>query len=229
MKRAAREPLPLRHPAMVLALLGAAAIVVISSSFVLFDTDLWQHLAAGRALWRLGNIPRVNLWTWPQFGEPAFFSSWSFRALIWPLWSWGGIAALFAWRWITTLAVFAVLLATARTMGARGLTAVLVMVLAALDYRLRTSVRPESLAALWFAIELWLLERQRHGARRVEAWGIVALAWIWANTHISYYLGPLLLAIYWGDALLAARAGGNTAAGSRARALLLLEVGAAVA
>jgi hypothetical protein len=213
---------------MVLALLGAAAIVVISSSFVLFDTDLWQHLAAGRAFWSLGHVPRVNLWTWPQFGEPAFLSSWGFRALIWPLWSWGGIRALFAWRWVTTVALFAVLLATARTMGARRLSAVLVMILAALDYRLRTSVRPESLAALLFALELWLLERQRHGARRVEAWAILALAWIWANTHISYYLGLLLLAIYALDAALAARAGGKAAATSGARALLLLQIGAAV-
>jgi Flp pilus assembly protein TadD len=212
---------------MVLALLGAAAIVVASSSFVLFDTDLWQHLAAGRAVWRLGNVPHANQWTWPQFGEPAFLSSWAFRWMLWPVWSWGGVAALFAWRWVATLALFAVLFATARTMGARRLSAVLVMILAALDYRLRTSVRPENLAALLFAVELWLLERQRRGAPRREAWWIVGIAWAWANTHISYYLGPLLLGIYALAALAATRAGGATVASGRARAMLLLQVGAA--
>src|SRR5215468_3301456 len=90
-RRSAPPPreVSLRHPAMIAALLGAAAIVVVSSSFVLFDTDLWQHLAAGREIWRFGRLPHVNLWTWPQYGEPAFLSSWAFRALIWPLWSWG--------------------------------------------------------------------------------------------------------------------------------------------
>ena len=221
----ASRGLALRHPAMIAALLGAAAIVVVSSSFVLFDTDLWQHLAGGREIWRLGHPPHVNLWTWPQYGEPAFLSSWAFRALIWPLWSWGGIPALFAWRWITTLALFAVLLAVARTLGARGLSAVLVLILAALDYRLRTSIRPESVAALLFALELWLLERQRRGAAPREAWWIVALGWTWANMHISYDLGLLLLGIYALDALVAT---GAPAAPRRARLALLLQVGAAV-
>jgi Flp pilus assembly protein TadD len=212
---------------MALALLGAAVIVVISSSFVLFDTDLWQHLAMGRAIWSLGRIPHTNLWTWPQYGEPYFLSSWGFRWLIWPLWSKGGVGALFAWRWIATLALFGVLLGSARAMGARRLSAILVMILAALDYRLRTSVRPETLAALLFAVELWLLERHRRSAARREVWWIVALAWTWANVHISYYLGLVLISLYGLDALRASGAAGSEAGASRTRAFTLLRIGAA--
>ena len=164
---------------------------MVLASYLLYDTDLWQHLVMGKAIWAARGFPRTNLWTWPQYGEPYYVSSWGFRALAWPLWAWGGIPALYAWRWLTTLTVFGLLLATARALGARGLSAILVMVWFALDYRLRTDVRPETLAAVLLALDLWLLERHRLGAggeaaARRQTWWFVATAWAWANVHISY-------------------------------------------
>lgn len=216
---------PLRHPAMVAALLALAASLVLFSGYRLYETDLWQHLVMGRAIWERG-LPRVNLWTWPQYGEPYFLSSWGFRALVWPLWAWGGVPALFAWRWVTTLGVFALLLATARTMGARGFLALLVLAAAAMSYRLRTDVRPETLASLLLAAELWLLERHRlappedTGAARHTGW-IPALTCLWANAHISVYLAFVLLGFYGLDALWQGRSSGEAGARARARATRL--------
>src|SRR5262249_43207013 len=176
---AAAEPVPLRSPWMIFALVALGVAIVISASYVLYDTDLWQHLAMGRAIWRAPSSLYVNLWTWPDYGKHYFVSSWGFRALLWPLWSAGGVAALFAWRWLSTLAVFALLFATARTMGARGFAVVVVMMACAVGYRLRTDIRPETLASVLFAVELFLLERQRvrRGAGQPPdrtLWGIAA-------------------------------------------------------
>ncbi len=225
-------PLSLASPGAVLALSVAAACLVVSASYRLYDTDLWQHLAMGRAMWATHGIPRTNLWTWPQYGEPYYISSWGFRALVWPLWSGGGIGALYAWRWLTTLAVFGLLLATARAMGAGGLGAILVMVWCSLDYRLRTDVRPETLAAVLLALELWLLERHRLGsggeaASRRRVWWLVAVAWAWANLHISYYLGFVLLGFYLADAQVAGLGRGAHRDPARARARQLWRVAAA--
>jgi hypothetical protein len=200
---------------MIFALAALALAIVISASYVLYDTDLWQHLAMGRAIWQVPGALHVNLWTWPDYGGSYFVSSWGFRALLWPLWSAGGVAALFAWRWLTTLAVFALLLATARTMGATGFSAILVMIWAAVGYRLRTDIRPETLAAVLFALDLWLLER--HRARLAAGlepgrgvWWIAAIGCAWANVHISYYLGFVLLAMYLADAYFKRRSGIRT-------------------
>jgi hypothetical protein len=107
---------------------------------------------------------------------------------------------MFAWRWATTLAVFGLAYATARLLGARGLSAVLVMVAASLLYRIRTDVRPETLAAVLLALVLWILERDRAAARPTRAaWCIPLLAGLWANVHISWYLGLLLLGLHLGD------------------------------
>ena len=221
----AAPPVSLRSRWAILALLAAAAVTVVSTSYVLYDTDLWQHLAMGRAIWTQPGALHVNLWTWPDYGKPYFVSSWGFRALLWPLWSAGGIAALYGWRWLTTLAIFALALATSRRMGAQGFSAILVMIWAAIGYRLRADVRPETLAAVLFAVDLWLLERHRArlasgGAPSRETWWIAALACVWPNVHISYYLGFVLLAFYLADAHLRAR-------GSGARQLWLVTLAAA--
>src|SRR5512135_3160820 len=88
--------LPLSHPATLAVALVAAAALVLSVSFALFDSDLWQHLAVGRAIWALREVPRTQVWTWPTYGAPGVTPSWGFRALLWPFWSLGGVHGLFA-------------------------------------------------------------------------------------------------------------------------------------
>lgn len=219
-------------PPAILAALVAAACVIVSASYRLYDTDLWQHLAIGKAIWATHGIPRSNLWTWPHYGEPYYLSSWGFRALSWPLWSWGGLAGLYAWRWLTTLAVFGILLATARALGARGLSVFLVIVWGSLGYRLRTDVRPETLASVLLALQLWRLERRRlsgtESARR-GLWWIVPIAWVWANVHISYTLGFLLLGFHLAEAHICAARRGPSRDDAKARARELWRVAAAAA
>src|SRR6185369_17113232 len=169
MKRPGREPLPapnsppLGHPAMLLAALAAAASIVISASFALFDPDLFQHLLVGKVIWQTHAVPTHHLWTWPSYGQPEVLPSWLFRALVWPFWSVGGVVGLFVWRWLTALAAFGLVWLVARRLGARGLTPLVVIAVCALVYRQRSMVRPETLVAVLLALELWILETRRQG------------------------------------------------------------------
>ena len=216
---------------MLLALAAAALAAVVSASYVLYDTDLWQHLAVGKAIWQRHQVPNVNLWTWHHWGEPQITPSWGFRVLLWPVWSWLGVPGLFAWRWVTTLLAFALAYATARVLGARGLIGVVVMAWCAVIYRIRTDLRPETLAAACFAFVLWTLTRRRtQGSGRIDrAWWIVPVAWAWANVHVSYYLGFLLLGVHLLDAHLTTwrRRGGRRGAAPDPRPATLWAVTAA--
>ncbi|HKQ57943.1 MAG TPA: hypothetical protein VJY35_08740 [Candidatus Eisenbacteria bacterium] len=189
-----------------MAIVGAvAALCVIAAlTFRIFDTDFWQHLAVGRALWQTHAIPMVQVWCWPTWGEPYVLQSWVFRALVWPFWKLGGIEGLYVWRWLTTLGAFGLLWLTARRMGARGLSVFPVLVVAALVYRQRSMVRPETLVAVLLAGQLWLLESRR-AVRTAPVWlpaALVAIALLWANVHISYWLGLVVLAVYALDEVL---------------------------
>ncbi len=223
--------LPLRHPAFVSAVLVAAASALIAVSFPIGDPDLWQHLAVGRAMWQLHDIPRLHQWTWIFHGSPDVLPSWGFRALLWPFFSVGEVPGLYVWRWLTTLGAFGAAWAAARAMGARGLSALIVITACAVAYRSRSQVRPETLVAVLLALQLWLLERRRHGRPAHAGW-LIAIALLWANVHLSYYLGLTLLAIH----VVAARGPAGAAAdGARsvarriAEAPLALVLAAAIA
>jgi hypothetical protein len=181
-------------------MLVAAACLIVSVSFVLYDTDAWQHLVVGKAIWTTHTVPTTQIWTWPNHGAPNVNLSWGFSVLVWPFWSTGGVAGLFVWRWLTTLAAFALLWLTARTRGARGLVVLPVLVIAGLVYRQRVQIRPETLAGVWLALTLLILEMRRHGRDR-SVW-LIPLACAWVNTHISFYLLFLLLGIHLVAALL---------------------------
>jgi tetratricopeptide (TPR) repeat protein len=186
-------------------------------TFVLYEKDFWQHLAVGRAIWSLHAVPHTQIWTWPTYGAPDMTPSWGFRILLWPIWQAAGVWGMFAWRWATTLAVFGLAFWTSRRMGARGMTPLLVIAIAALTYRQRSQVRPETLASVWLAATLAVLEwRRQHlgGTRgpapppwRDPALALVPIVWAWINTHLSYALGLAVLGAYLLDSLLARRPG----------------------
>jgi hypothetical protein len=188
-------PLAAADPRALLVAAVAAACVVFSVTYLIYDTDFWQHLLVGRIVWETLRVPTTQIWSWPTYGAPDVNSSWGFEALVWPFWKMGGFTGLFVWRWLSTLTAFALLWAVARRIGARGLTVFVVIVLAALSYRQRSQIRPETWVAILMGIELWILETRRHGGADRSVW-IVPIAWIWANCHISYHLGLLLLGIH---------------------------------
>lgn len=236
--------LPLRHPAALFAIAVAVLCAIVSVSYRLYDTDLWLLLAHGRVIAETHRIPHEILWTWPGYGNPDPAASWwTFRLLAWWLWMAGGVPALFAWRWLSTIAAFGILWATARRMGARGLLPLVTTTLCVLAYRIRSDIRPETLSAMLFAAVLWLLEADRveaggRGARASQAeswewrrlWLIVPIALLWANTHIGWYVGFVLIGAYLAQAFLAAwRGPGREAARARARRLALVGLAALAA
>lgn len=205
--RPASEPpqaVPVSHPAFLLALLAVAACIVLSVSLRIHDPDLWEHLAVGRAIWQLHRVPTTQLWTWPTLGAPDLNSSWGFEALIWPLWQAWGVKGLFVWRWLTTLAAFGLMWGAARAMGSKGFAALGVMMVGALVYRQRSQVRPETIAAVLLALEVWILETRRHGGRDRARW-LIGIAWVWANVHISYWIGLVVFCVYVVDGMLSRR------------------------
>jgi tetratricopeptide (TPR) repeat protein len=207
------------QPLHVVALAWVAALTLVLVSFRLDDYDFWQHLLVGRVVWGTHHVPVRQLWTWPTFGAPDVNSSWGFETLLYPLWLVAGVPGLFVWRWLTALATLAISYATTRTLGARGLAALLVLMVGMLAARDRFLPRPESLATVLLAVALWILERRRSGHGDRAVW-LVPLAWVWANCHVSYFLGLLLLLAYALEALARSRRDG---------ARLLLVLAAAVA
>jgi len=211
------------------AVVAAALCILATVTYAIHDPDIWQHLAVGRTIWQTHVIPHTQVWTWPTHGSPDVLPSWLFRVLLWPFWEAGGVHGLFAWRWLTTLAAFGLAWAAVRRMGATGVAPLVMLVWCALFWRQRSQMRPETFAGILLAGEVLLLEARRAAAATVgtsgpwwrdRAWGLVPIALLWANAHISYYLGFVVSGGYLLDDLLRRRHG-------RRPLLLALAIGAA--
>jgi hypothetical protein len=183
---------------LVLAL--ASTLVVLLASYRINDYDFWQHLLVGKVVWQTHAPPTTHLWTWPGQGRPDLDSSWGFEALLYAFHAAGGVLGLFVWRWWTALAAFGLALLAARRLGARGFSAVAVCMLAAVAARDRMEPRPETLAAVLLGTFVWILERRRQGGGDAT-WALPLLSLVWANCHISAFLGPLLVGLHaaWGS------------------------------
>ena len=182
----------------------AAACLVVSVSFQIFDVDLWPQLARARALLTTHTLPHQQMWTWPDYGAPERNATWGHALLLWPFWTVGGVSGLFVWRWLTVLATFGLAWATARTLGARGFSVFVVLVGCAMVYRTRSQMRPETVALILLALELWILESRRRGGPDRLSW-LAGVAWLWPSVHISYLLGLLVCGVSTLDELLSRR------------------------
>jgi hypothetical protein len=242
--RPAPAPAPalsLAHPATLAAALTVAACIVVAVSIRIYDTDFWHHLLVGRVIWTWHAIPLLQIWNWSTYGSIDATNAWLFRVIVWPLWAAWGVTGLFVWRWLSTLAVFGIAWAAARRMGARGLTPLLVIGLCVLVYRARSQIRPETLVAVLTALQILVLETRRAARARGEALPalmrdpgllLIAIAWVWANIHPSYYMGFVMIGFHVLDDLRLARWGkgpeGFGAAEDARRLVLLACAGLAI-
>ena len=218
---------PMTRGALLVAGGIAALCALAAVTTRIYDPDLWQHLLVGKVIWQTHAIPHTQLWTWPTHGAPDVLPSWLFRVLLWPFWNLGGMWGLYAWRWLTTFAAFGLAYLTARRMGVTGVGPLLMLVWCAILWRGRSQMRPETLAGILLMAQIWLLERRRQSSERVPlardpAWGVVPIALLWANAHISYYLGFIISGAYLLDDLLRRRAPGTLALAMAAAAVASL-------
>ena len=223
---------PMTRGPLVAAVAVAALCALAACTTLVHDTDFWQHLLVGKVIWQTHTIPHTQLWSWPTHGAPDVLPSWLFRVLLWPFWQAGGLLGLYAWRWLTTFAAFGLAYATARRMGATGVGPLLMLVWCAILWRQRSQMRPETFAAILMMAEVYLLESRRQRPRpaplaRDPAWGIVPIALLWANAHISWYLGFVVAGAYLSDDLVG-RSRGPRAPGALALAMAAAAVASLV-
>jgi hypothetical protein len=166
----------------------------VAATTPLHDPDVWWVAAAGRELLSTATVPRQNLFSFTDPSREWVFHEW----LLGPLYAWG--LAHFGPRFFVMLTVvllaFGLGLVLAGTVGRmRHLGAGLLTALVAVVFfgaRL-LSARPSGVAQL-FPLALTLVAfAPSFGLIRTLA--AVFLELVWANTHGSFPLGILLLAV----------------------------------
>lgn len=181
----------------------AAGVALIFGFYPLRSYDLWWHLASGREIWRLRQIPAVDPFSFASNRTEWLDHGWLFQVIAYPIHQLGGPVLL---QLLQFLLVFAAVFLGARQLSRDGVSpyaAAFVLTLAFWLARPRLTLRPEVVTLLFLAILLTVLRQQERERRwPIEEVAILALAWI--NLHPGVMLGALVLGV-WSAILLIQR------------------------
>lgn len=175
-----------------------AAIITIELGLgpvVGMDTDFWWHLAAGERLAQHG-LELTDPFSFTHPNQAWGRIDWLFQALVYAIYSMGGLSAVLATRSLMLLlsAVF-LGLALRRNGATWGVGWFLVMLTCSI-WAQAVSLRPGTVSMFFTTLFLWLLEEARHGKVQ-RLWALPPLMVLWFNMHVAALAGCLMVGIYW--------------------------------
>jgi len=178
------------------------ALAFLLGVFPLKDTDFYWHLRTGDLIRKLGEVPRVDFYTFTRVGAPWIDLHWVFQVAISWIYERGGVPALTLAKCLVTCAAL-LLLITAR----RRNWPIWVMILAWLPALLvlsgRMYIRPETMSLFYLSVYLAVICRWDRWP--VLAWILPLVQFAWVNSQGLFVLGPIVLGFGLIDAALRIR------------------------
>ncbi len=163
-----------------------------------FDWDLWWHLEAGEWIWEHRAVPWHDPFSYMTEGRPWHLYYWLSEVLFYAAASTFGREALIGVRLVLILATFALVLRMVRSMGlGRSAGVGLTGLVALLTFRLWNE-RPYLFSYFFMALTVCILFRLKRpsGERRDRLWLLPPLFALWANLHIQFIYGLILLVAF---------------------------------
>jgi hypothetical protein len=197
---APREQSPTTGFALLTILLTAvyALPIVVALRLVadpLVDPDIWWHLRVGQWVTEHGTVPVNDPFSRSGMDKPWVAYSWLYEVLVYRLYQMFGLAGIVIYRVALSLAIVAALHRLIRRrephlLVATGLTVIASFALAALF-----SERPWLFTILFAILTLDAILALREGHSSRWIWLLPVVYVLWANVHIQFVYGLLLLGL----------------------------------
>jgi hypothetical protein len=169
------------------------------------DPDVWWHLRVGEWILQNGAVPHTDPFSMFGAGKPWVAYSWLFELLIYQLFRWLGLAGLVVYTTGMVVCIAVVLHRLIRRLQSDFSLGVLLTAVASYSLIPLYTPRPWQFTILLFALELdLLLQARKNGRMRLLLWLPLLFA-LWANVHIQFINGLVVLAIAAAESMLAAR------------------------
>ena len=169
----------------------------------ILNSDIGRHLLLGKIIVSTGNVPTVNLlsYTYPDY--PFINTHW-FSQVIFYVWhsTFGFDGLIFLSVLLATATLSLVFIYSSRKFDI--FTAILIALIYLQVISGRTQVRPELFSFLFLAIFIVILYKYRE---KYTKWifALIPLSLLWVNTHIYFFNGIVVLALFLIDALISKR------------------------
>jgi hypothetical protein len=198
----------LSFPVFLGAMVSAAAITLtawenapIVGGKLFVEGDTWWHIEVGKRILSTHRWPITDSYSFTVHGAPWIAYEWLGEAVMAIADRLGGLQGLAALLVLLAVTIAVLIyyyswLRTGNYLGAAAAT-LLVLPLAAISF----TMRPQMIGYSFLLITLICLERFQQG-RSKSLWLLPVVFLIWVNTHGSFVLGFLALALYWGAGLV---------------------------
>lgn len=162
-----------------------------------FNQDLGRHIKLGEIITKTGSVPKINLFSYTNPDFPFINTHWLFEVLTYLASQTTGIYFLLILKLIVVLLSVWLILKIIPEENSALLLPIGFIFLHVL--RERTELRPEILSFFFTALTIYILELYT-SLRGVIATKVIFLLpliqLIWINTHIYFFVGLVLQAIY---------------------------------
>ena len=181
--------------ATVLAVLFAVPALMCAHAACVTDPDIWWHLRAGEWILAHHAVPQVDPFSYSLVGKPWQAYSWLFELVTIKLFYRLGLAGIVTYTSGMVLAVTVSMVHLVKRLQGDFSLAVLLTFAAVYSMGRLYTPRPWLFTVLFFILELDILMQARRTGRARELLWLPLVFALWANVHIEFIDGLLVLGL----------------------------------
>ena len=167
----------------------------------IFTSDFGTHIAQGRQIVQTLTVPDTEYLNYPSLGRHNPNGEWGFQAILYLVFSVGGVYGVSLLIWVVVFAIFLLLHRAAVLRGAHPLLAVLAIFAFSGFLRIRIQPRPELFTYFFVALTIFLFSEYFFGTRKKLIYLFPPAVLVWANSHPTYLMAFLLCGAFVADRL----------------------------
>jgi hypothetical protein len=158
------------------------------------DPDIWWHLRNAAELLHSGHFPHADSWTFTVAGKPWISFEWLSELWYYAAWLWLGARGLYLAMMLLAAAILVGVFQLAWLRSRDRLAAFLVSLIAIQFFIVSLAPRTLLFGWLFLVIELAILWDLERGRDRTALLPLLFLLWV--NTHGSWFIGFVLMLLF---------------------------------
>jgi len=180
---------------IVLVVLFATPALMCLHAAIMSDPDIWWHLRTGEWILHHHAVPRVDSFSNDGMGKPWTAYSWLFELLVFKLYQWFGMAGIVIYIAASVAAIGAAFYMLVDRLQTDFVKSALLTIAGVICLSGNLTPRPWMLTIVFFLVELDILMQARCSGRAGLLLWLPPLFALWANVHIQFIDGLVLLGI----------------------------------
>ncbi len=190
-------------PTIILAVLLTSYALLLAHPINLVTADLGRHIKNGEIIWNGNfNVLKTNFYSYTHSNFPTTNHHWLSGLVFYGIWHLGGFKVIHIFFILVSLATLFIFFRIATIKSSPAIATLVTLPLIPLLLE-RDEIRPEAFSYLLAGIFFWLILKIKNGNLNPKYLFILPILQImWANLHIYFFLGPVIIGTFLIEALI---------------------------